>query len=107
LSTKWALSIDVLRSQNFLMSVLDDARMSVDWLVGGAISRPVLRLMRRDVSPLRELSVSMAIRGCWRGDGFWDDWRRRFETTMLSPHNFFNYMLAPGNHAAVLLVPRR
>ena len=55
---------------------------------------------------MHELSVSMAIRACWRGDGFWDAWRRRFETTMLSPHVYFSYMLAPGHHAAVLFRPR-
>ena len=107
LITRWAVTIDALRSQSFLMQVLDDARMSVDWLLGGPISMPVRRLMRRDASPLHELSVSMATRACWRGDAFWDGWRTRFETTMLSPHTFFNYMLAPGHHAAVLLVPRR
>ena len=49
----------------------------------------------------------MATRACWRGDAFWDAWRGRFETTKLSPHTFYSYMLAPGHHAAVLLVPRR
>jgi hypothetical protein len=104
--TRWGELLDGLRSQNFLLSVLDEARMSVDWLLGGTISRPVLRLMRRDVAPLRELSVSMAIRACWRGDDFWDAWRARFETTKLMPQKFLNYMLAPGNQAVVLLVPR-
>ncbi len=107
LATLWGESIDALRAQNFLMSVLDDARMSVDWLLGGPISKPVLRLMRRDASPLHELSVSMATRACWRGDGFWDRWRGRFETTNLSPHLFFGDMIAPGHHAVVLLAPRR
>jgi hypothetical protein len=106
LITRWGGLIDAVRAQNFLPMVLDAARMSVDWILGGTISKPVLRLMRRDVEPLRELSISMAIRSCWRGDEFWDGWRWRFETTNIAPLRFFNYMLAPGNHAAVLLVPR-
>jgi len=39
--------------------------------------------------------------------GVLDGWRTRFETTKLAPYKFFGHMLAPGNHAAVLLVPRR
>jgi hypothetical protein len=104
---RWGDQIDALRAQQFMLNVLNDARMSVDWLLGGLISTPVRKLMRRDISPLPELSASMATQASWKGDAFWADWRRRFETSMFAPQMFLNYMLDPGHQTSLLLTPRR
>ena len=103
----WAEAIESLRGQQIPIPLLDQLRLSVVWLYGGPISTSVLQLIRRDPSALSELSFSMATRACWRGDRFWDRWRRQFETSRLSPHMFYGPMIGPGRHVAVLLQPQR
>jgi hypothetical protein len=103
----WGDAVEALRGQLIPEPLLGQVRTSVEWLVGGPISSPVLKLMRRESSALSELSASMATRACWRGDRFWARWRHQFETSRLSPQMFFSYMLAPGHHVAVVVAPRR
>lgn len=104
---RWGDTVDALRGQQIPGPLLDQVRMSVEWLVGGPISTPVRKLMRQESSALSELSASMATRGTWRGDRFWARWRHQLESSRLSPHMFFTYMMVPGRHVAVVLTPRR
>jgi hypothetical protein len=103
----WSQAMDELRAQQFSDDVLDMTRRSVDWFLGGPITPGILGIMRRDPAALAVLSSSMATRGCWRGDGFWDAWRERFETGRFSPQTYLEYMIMPGHQATLLMQPRR
>jgi hypothetical protein len=55
----------------------------------------------------RAVASGTAARALWKGDAFWNRYRRSFETTRLMPDNFYRWMRDPAHQARLLLVPRR
>ena len=97
--------LDQLGETEMERSMLEVLRASVDWLIGGPLPPTVREQMRDRAGALGTLAGSMATRALWRGDAFWDLYRRRFETTLIGHNSFVKWMADPSHQVALLFVP--
>jgi hypothetical protein len=87
------------------MAILDQARGVTGWLIGGDLPGMLLRHARRDPGTLGTLAGTAAHRALWRGDAFWAEYRRRFETSPLAPGYFYSALVDPRRQIGVLFTP--
>lgn len=102
LNTQFSPLVDVLAEATLERKDYDAVRRSVSWLLGGTLASGAKKQFREQPGALGTMATSMASRAIWRGDGFWDLYRQRFETTSRG-HNTFAHWIADPEHQAGLL----
>jgi hypothetical protein len=106
-SAKFGQVMEDFRAMAVTAPVMLQVRANVDWLLGGPLPPGLLRQSRQDPDVLSTLTMCMATRACWRGDGFWDAYRERFENTRRGHSTFLQWMENPEHQAVLLLTPRQ
>jgi hypothetical protein len=86
---------------------MDNVRRGWDWLLGGPMPDRVRQQAIGTPGMLAPMTAGMVTRALWRGDAFWELYRRRFETTAVAPSAFLAWMQDPAHQARLLLVPRK
>lgn len=88
-------------------TLLDRVKLGWDWLLGGPLPQGLRKQAEEAPAHLVPLTAGMATRALWRGDAFWERYRRNFENSVANPTVFFPWMNDPANQVRLLLVPRR
>jgi hypothetical protein len=78
----------------------------VDWLLGGALPRDVLKRMKDDPAALHTLTSNMAARELYGDDDFWATYRRRFHTSV-GPEigRWISYFVDPKHQVQLIFTP--
>lgn len=105
--TNLANGFELLAEQMIAAEMVEAVRARVDWMLGGPIPYALRTPARQAPWVLEPVASGTAARALWKGDAFWDRYRRSFETTRLMPDNFYRWMRDPAHQARLLLVPRR
>ena len=101
-----ANGFELLAEQVIAVEMMDAVRARVGWMLGGPIPYALRAPARQSPWVLEPVASGTAARAIWKGDVFWSRYRRSFETTRLSPDNFYRWMRDPAHQARLLLVPR-
>jgi predicted Zn-dependent peptidase len=107
LGTDFHYALDMLGGQVIVSDAMESVRGRVDWLLGGLLPGGLRQQACQQPYTLEPLSHSMVTRALWRGDAFWDRYRKAFETTRLMPDIFYRWMDDPAHQARLLLVPAK
>lgn len=89
------------------IDAMDNVRRGWDWLLGGPMPDRVRQQAVGTPGMLAPLTAGMVTRALWRGDAFWELYRRRFERTTVAPSLFLTWMSDPTHQARLLLVPKK
>lgn len=98
---------DRLGRETITLESLDGVKRAWSWLLGGPLPLGLRQQAGRAPGLLVPLTNGMATRALWRGDEFWDRYRRRFETTPVTPVTFFGWMRDPAHQARLVLLPKK
>ena len=89
------------------LEAMEGVKRAWSWLLGGPLPQGLRMQSGRAPGMLVPLTNGMVTRALWRGDGFWDRYRHRFETTPIAPAVFFNWMKDPAHQVRLVLAPRK
>ncbi len=87
--------------------LIERVKAAWDWLLGGPLPPGLQKQAAEAPGMLVPLTSGMATRALWRGDDFWDGYRRRFEASVENPSVYFPWMTDPAHQVRLVLVPKK
>ena len=103
LASKLSDQLVVLGGTLVPSEVLSGVERSLRWVFGGELPAEVLRRVQSDPGGLGTISSGLATRALWRGDAFWKDYLRRFDTLKVG-HSYYYAWLNDAKHQTTLLL---